>query len=106
MPELRIASPGRRAAAEVLDVLIYLTGFGLVALAVSDGGKRELPRWLFRTTTAVGQAAAVPARNWRGPGSRVLGTRMADLRTGGPVSVRSALIRAAVSSLEREAIRP
>jgi uncharacterized RDD family membrane protein YckC len=106
MPELRIASPGRRAAAEVLDGLIYVAGFGLAVLAVSDGGKRELPPRLFRTITAVGHAAAVPGRNWRGPGSLLLRTRLADGRTGGPVTVRSAFILTAVSGIEQEAVRP
>jgi 60Kd inner membrane protein len=106
MPELTIASPARRAAAEVLDGLIYVAGFSLAALAVSDRGKRGLSPRLFRTIAAVGHAAAVPGRNWRGPGSRLLGTRMVDARTGGPVSVRSAFVLTAVSSIEREAARP
>ena len=106
MPELRIASPGRRAAAGVLDGLIYVAGFGLVAAAVTARGKRELPPRLFRMLAVVGQAAAVPGRNWRAPGSWLQGTRLADARTGGPVTVRSAFILNAVSLIEREATRP
>jgi hypothetical protein len=106
MPELRIASPGRRAAAGVLDVLSYIAGFGLVVVAVSTRAKSKPPPWLPRTVTDLGQAAAVPARNWRGPGSRLLGTRMADARTGGPVTIRSALILHLVSAIEKEAARP
>jgi hypothetical protein len=106
MSELRMASPGRRAAAGALDGLIYVAGFGLVAAAVTARGRRELPPRLFRMIAVVGQAAAVPGRTWRGPGSRLLGTRLADARTGGPVTVRSAFILTAVSLIEREATRP
>jgi hypothetical protein len=106
VPELRIASPGRRVAAELLDRLIYLAGFSLAAVAVTARGKWEPSPRLFRTIGALGQAAPVPGRNWRGPGSRLLGTRLADARTGGPVSVRSAFIITAVSAIQQEAIRP
>lgn len=37
---------------------------------------------------------AVAGRNWRGPGFRVVGLRRVDAKTGGIVSVRSALIGA------------
>jgi hypothetical protein len=63
MPELRIASPGRRVAAGVLDGLIYVAGFGLAVAAVTTRRKSELSPRLLRTIGVVGQAAAVPGRN-------------------------------------------
>jgi hypothetical protein len=38
-------------------------------------------------------ATAVSRRNWRSPGMYLMHIRRADVRTGGPVTVRSALIR-------------
>ncbi|HEY5429862.1 MAG TPA: hypothetical protein VIK04_12150 [Solirubrobacteraceae bacterium] len=105
MAELRIAPPRRRTAADALDVLIYLVGVGVPAAAASVRWQRELPPRLTRTLAYAGPAVAVSGRNWRGPGSRLLRTRLADARTGGPVTVRSALILSLVSALEREAVR-
>jgi uncharacterized RDD family membrane protein YckC len=34
----------------------------------------------------------VPLRNWRTPGARITGIRSVDKRTGGPVTVHSALV--------------
>ena len=54
-------------------------------------------------------AATVPVdvsiRNWRTPGDRVMGLRRVDARNGGPVSVRSALLKEAVQTASREANR-
>jgi hypothetical protein len=41
---------------------------------------------------------AVRGRNWRGPGYKILGLRAADARTGGPVTLRSAIIRWGVAT--------
>ena len=49
-------------------------------------------------------------RNWRTPGYRALGLRRADILTGGPVSVRGAVIQQAVviasTQLRRQLLRP
>jgi len=47
-------------------------------------------------TETLGVATAIRGRNARGPGQRALGLRTVDVRTGGPVSVRSALIALAL----------
>ena len=54
-------------------------------------------------------AASVPVevaiRNWRTPGDRAMGIRRVDARTGGPVSVQSALIKKAVQTASQELSR-
>ena len=54
------------------------------------------------------QAALLPIeirlRNWRGPGMRVMRIRRADARTGGPVTVRSSVVRTAVVTAWRELV--
>lgn len=49
---------------------------------------------------------AVANRNWRGPGFRVVGLRRVDARTGGIVSVRSALIGVSFDQVWQVATRP
>jgi hypothetical protein len=56
-------------------------------------------RWLL-----AGSLIALPGRNWRGPGARVVGLRRVEARTGGPVTIRSALIRFAVTTAWSELI--
>ena len=54
--------------------------------------------------------AGIATRNWRSPGYKLLGLRRVDLRTGGPVSVRSAIVQSAVAlalyQVNRELLRP
>ena len=47
----------------------------------------------------------VAIRNWRTPGDRAMGLRRVDARTGGPVSVRSTLMRVGVQTASRELSR-
>jgi hypothetical protein len=49
---------------------------------------------------------AVLGRNWRGPGFRILHLRRVDVRTAGPVSVRSALVGEAFELASRAASDP
>ena len=55
------------------------------------------------------EAASLPLeirwRNWRSPGMRALGLRRADARTGGPISVRRAVVRRAVLTASHELTR-
>jgi hypothetical protein len=52
----------------------------------------------------------VTMRNWRSPGYRALGLRRVDVRTGGPVSIQTAVVRSvagqAFSQLTRTLLRP
>lgn len=133
---LEIAPLGRRWVARVIDAVVFLVPAALAAAGVSglyvtyrrwrEGGDndpfalddREFP--LFRR---LGQSPAwrvgfrvawvpidVRMRNWRSPGDRAMGLRRVDAGTGGPVSVRSALVSEAVrtawSELSRLVQRP
>jgi hypothetical protein len=57
------------------------------------GGKGRLPLHLRTLFQVGGLAFELDARNRRGLGARVMRIRRVDVRSGGPVSVRSALIR-------------
>jgi uncharacterized RDD family membrane protein YckC len=72
-------------------------GAGLESALKRWAGAAELPRWR-RARWALGLGTAVAERNWRSPGMRLMGIHRADARTGGPVTVRSALIRHLVGS--------
>ena len=110
---LKVASLPRRLAAGAIDAVAVL----LPVLAVSGAGawlyisyerrrgrmQDDMPS--FRLDRRWGVAIAVVAvpfevraRNWRGPGYRALGLRRVDAHTGGPVSVRGALIHLAVTN--------
>ena len=121
---VEIASLRRRAAASLIDAGVILTPIllasgGGAALYMWYRGRRSGPEngdaqdlALDRVPEAfrrfgesrLGQfaleAGSLPIeirlRNWRSPGMRALGLRRADARTGGPVTVRSALIHKAV----------
>ena len=108
---LTVAPVPRRLAAGAIDAAVIF----LPVLAVSAGaaalharrrrraGEDPEPcpaftvpgRW--QTVFGVGgEVVQLAALNQRGPGYRALGLRRADVRTGGPVSLRGALIYGAV----------
>jgi uncharacterized RDD family membrane protein YckC len=62
------------------------------------------PRWRL-AVWAVSAPIEVGLRNWRSPGARAMGLRRVDARTGGPVSVRSAVIRNAINTASGELSR-
>jgi hypothetical protein len=105
---LKIAPLWRRAVASVIDLFVFVVPVIGVAVAVGvlyahrrPGGDEESKaprafglsrRW--RLLLAVTLAPLeIRGRNWRSPGWRVMGLRRVDVRTGGPVSFRSALVR-------------
>ena len=114
MVDLRIAPLWRRLVAALIDQLAALVvmigaiaaGFGTHAAYQRLRGRRDpvaaetsKPRRTFEPSAArrfaswlVGAGLGVLSRNWRGPGSRLLGLRRVDAHTGGPISVRSALV--------------
>jgi hypothetical protein len=125
-PGLRIAPLRDRLLAGLVDACVFLPLIGLAIWAgyrlwrrfgktpwagADDEGGREakLQRWRW-AITAAGAGAQVLQRNRRSPGDRLLGIRVADVRTGAPVSVRSVLVGQAVSTAEswliRRAVRP
>ena len=62
------------------------------------------PRWRF-AMWALAAPIEIRLRNWRSPGARAMGLRRVDARTGGPVSVRSAVIRNVVDTASQELYR-
>ena len=112
----RAASISRRLIASLIDAFLGIGALaGLIAaavLAVKALGDRDLkPRLptarLARAKLAESRslrlsllvssfALEVLGRNWRTPGSKITGIRLADAHTGEPVNVRQAIIRATV----------
>jgi hypothetical protein len=119
---MRVASLRVRLLAALVDAAIVIGGMaavggvgiaGVVAYArvrgdkdEQDGDERDEPsaaqctprefRQSPELSAALSGASAglsVTSRNWRGPGFCAVGLRRVDARTGGIVSVRSALIR-------------
>jgi uncharacterized RDD family membrane protein YckC len=121
---LEIGSLQRRALAALIDAALFvppvmLAGGGGVWLYMAwrrrrSGGDdddfdfaervpfRRLaePRWQLAMWVATAPLD-IALRNWRSPGARAMGLRRVDARTGGPVSVRSALIHKAVEAASR-----
>jgi uncharacterized RDD family membrane protein YckC len=106
----RIASPWRRLASAVVDgsILVSVVGGAIVAWVKLRGdrssGLRSTGAWT-RAVDLAGPALAVPSRNARSPGRRLMGIRAVDARTGGPVTVRTVIIRNAVQIIEKAALR-
>ena len=125
---LEIASLRRRALASAIDAAVFMVpaaivGGGGVWLYMTYLGRRSgeadpefdfaerlpfhrlaEPRWRL-VVWAVSAPIEVGLRNWRSPGARAMGLRRVDARTGGPVSVRSAVMRNAVNTASGELSR-
>jgi uncharacterized RDD family membrane protein YckC len=122
---LRIASLRRRALASLIDTVVLLLPVMVVAgggvwLYMTYVGRRSdeedrpldfAERLPFRrlgeprgrlAMWAVSAPIEIGLRNWRSPGARAMGLRRVDVRTGGPVSVRSAVMRNAVDTASSE----
>jgi hypothetical protein len=128
---LEIAPLRRRLMARLIDTAAFLIPLLLVGVAGAglyhlyrrrraagdeasdpfDAPELPLVRRVGESTTwRLGLVAAsvpieVAIRNWRTPGDRAMGLRRVDARTGGPVSVRSTLIRVGVQTASRESNR-
>lgn len=116
-----LASPWRRLAAAVLDALVFvllaaLAFLGWWKLGRPFGRKSADPRQpdedevnadqpaaptlaRRRVIASVSTATEIGWRNWRTPGDRLLGIHRVDAVTGGPISVRSAVVRRLVNDL-------
>lgn len=116
--ELVIASVRRRLAAGVISAVLSLAPAGAVVALVLGTSLRSVrwlrrppldrmprapqrlrrssdrpwPAWLRIALGAASAAVQVRTRNLRGPGARLLRLRRVDLVSGGPVTVRSALV--------------
>ena len=106
---LRVAPIRRRLLASLIDVTLALLA-GILAIGAYTGaaiklGKKDVPgvRSLSKITGSKRVSIAlrvcmfalsVLLTGRRGPGSRVVGIRLVDARTGGPVSLRQAALRA------------
>jgi hypothetical protein len=113
---LRVASLRRRLAAGLIDAVLVVAptvaiiggGYVLYERQVRRRGpedvtpptREQLRHWRW-VALAGSLPLAVVGRNWRSPGCRVLKLRMIDARTGGPVTVRGALIRWGVATAVR-----
>jgi hypothetical protein len=65
-----------------------------------NAGQPAAPRLARRRVIAsVSTATEIGWRNWRTPGDRLLGIHRVDAVTGGPISVRSAVVRRLVTDL-------
>ena len=113
---LKVASLRRRLAAAAIDGLVL--GAGLVVLAVVYGIRSkpgedtpdEIPwlKWIPDSPAAnrvTSTVLSVGWRNWRSPGSRFVGVRVVELKTGGPVTVHSASVKLATSIALGEFVR-
>lgn len=103
---LEVALLPRRFAAALIDTVVLVppvlaVGGGAVFLYMRVKGRDgdlDQPRPFEMSTRWqvvmwVGSGAAeVLSRNWRTPGYRAMGLRRVDVRTGGPVSARNALL--------------
>jgi hypothetical protein len=102
------ASPGRRVLASCIDAPCILSALAGTMGGVARWGRREddraggrlpasLDRWNAWSESPrwqrTGTARAVALRNWPSLGMHVMHIHSADARTGGPVTVRSALTR-------------
>jgi RDD family len=121
---LKAAPLWRRLAALVIDAAVFLTptiggGAGAALLYMKWKGRDDpeldwsppkLSRRWQLVLAGLSVAIEVPSRNWRSPGYRALGLRCVDVRTGGPVSIQSAVIRSlaaqAFSQSTRTLLRP
>jgi len=111
---MRIASWRRRLLASLIDLIVSVfAGLALIAGGVAWAFLRERAQSADKTVDAdairragpwrlsvrqqailwiASMALGVLGRNWRSPGFRLLRLRRVDVRTGGPVTIRSALI--------------
>ncbi len=108
----RFASLGRRLGAGCIDltcILAVIAGATGAKLLWRKGRRDDLwkdledllergkafmerPRWR-RVGPVLSVASAVGLRNWRSPGMRLMRIHREDMRTGGPVTIRSVLTR-------------
>jgi hypothetical protein len=125
--EPEVASIRRRALAGVFDLLTILTAVaawlaGLIWRSkrrASDTGSRlaDEDSWLRKVGRLVQSKAwragalrgaagllSIPLRNWRSIGARVAGIQTVDARSGGPVTIRSAVRGALVNVAWRRLI--
>jgi hypothetical protein len=122
-----VASMRRRALAGLLDLLTILAVFAAWLATVvwrhRRGTHATVPRSAegsrCREVTEFVQSrrgqrvvwgaflllVGIPLRNSRGPGARITGIQIVDVRSGGPVTVRSAVLGAFVDALWRRLIR-
>lgn len=107
--DLPVAPIRRRLLASLIDLALALVG-GILAIGAVTGvitmrGRKDTPgvSSLTRLTSSkrVSNALRVFAfvlnvllTGRRGPGSRIVGIRLVDARTGGPLSLRQATLRA------------
>jgi uncharacterized RDD family membrane protein YckC len=91
----------RRALSLAVDAALMLIVFGGGAAAVAWWRESTDSSQVNRLITAMTwpmRLASIAIRNWRSPGRRVAGIRCVDARTGGPVTLRSAVVAELVGS--------
>jgi uncharacterized RDD family membrane protein YckC len=105
---LNIASLRRRLLAGLIDLAVFLPVGAGAAVAVykllRSSARPSLPfaRHWRAATDAAGLPIAVAFRNSPSPGARALGLQYVDARSGGPVSVRGAVVRYLVALAGRK----
>ncbi len=107
--DLPIAPIRRRLLASLIDLALALIG-GILAIGAVTGvttlrGRKDAPGVSSLTRLTSSKRVSIALRVFafvlnvlltgrRGPGSRIVGIRLVDARTGGPVSLRQATLRA------------
>ncbi|HWF34059.1 MAG TPA: RDD family protein [Solirubrobacteraceae bacterium] len=114
---LNVASLRRRMLAPLLDTVLVIAATGRILRVAIELSRRDgesfiekrleraaetgrpfgVPTRWERALPLVSLISAAPTRNMRSPGFRLLHLRRVDARTGGPVTIRSAVAREAVS---------
>lgn len=93
-----VAGMGAAMGGGVAGAVLYKRVRGDKGDPPVDRNRWDATRWSSRSRQLRGAVwgasagLAIPTRNWRSPGYRLVGLRRVDARTGGPVSVRSVLI--------------
>jgi len=116
----RVASIPRRLLASLIDLALVLVGGGLAIGAYTGAtvllGKKEaldlrrLPKAMQSRQVRIGLSVctfvtSVLLTGRRGPGSRIVGIRLVDARTGGPVCLRQATVRVSAQRVWSPLIR-
>ena len=111
---MQVAPLPRRLGALAIDVAAALLTIAAVVAGVIAAVKvrprppadpdRFVRFWSGPWIKGLGLVSIVGCRNLRTPGQRVMGLRRVDARTGGPVTMRSAIIREQSTTMMRALI--
>ena len=111
--QFELAPISRRFGADVIDGVVFLLAFGGIMVAVTKlfirSAKRESAQNLLQQTNSRADQFRRASwiwsfcgpgltRNWRSPGKRAMHIRRVDAPSGGPITLRSALVASCVAT--------